>query len=289
MPITNKSLSPIQPRYITLSVLIVSSLMLWWLPLRSTLDLALHNDAYTHLLLVPPLSLCLIYLQRKSKAVDMGRYDFGAGGMVLVGAISLRLLMWTPRTNSLNWGSLQVLALIVFWFGSVLVCFGFTALRRFLFPLCFLLLFVPLPDGVVAWLTEGLQTQSAVATQLLFRAARVPVTRDGVMLSIPKLDIEVARECSSIRSSTMLVVATLVLAHLFLRSWWRQTFLVLLSIPLSVLKNAIRIFTIVELGTRVDPSYLNGRLHHNGGPVFLAVALVIDVLILSVLRHGDRS
>ena len=263
--------------------------MLWWRPLRSTLDLALHNDAYTHLLLVPPLSLCLIYLQRKSTAVEMGRYDLRAGETVVVGAISLRLLMWTPTTSFLNWVSLQILALIVFWFGGVLACFGFATFRRHLFPLCLLLLFVPLPDRAISWMTEGLQNQSAIATEMLFRAARVPVARDDVMLSVPKLDIEVARECSSIRSSTMLVVATLVLAHLFLRAWWRQALLVLLSIPLSVVKNAIRIFTIVELGTRVDPSYLTGRLHRSGGPVFLAVALVVDVFILWVIQHGDCS
>ena len=162
-------------------------------------------------------------------------------------------------------------------------------MRPLLFPLGFLFLIVPLPERFVDMVTVFLQRQSAVASEILFRAALVPVTRAGIMLSIPALDIEVARECSSIRSSTMLVIMTLILAHLFLRSRWRKTLLVVAAIPLSVAKNAVRIFTIAELGTRVDPGYLNGRLHHNGGLVFLGLALVVDIALLWILRRGEKA
>ena len=90
-----------------------------------------------------------------------------------------------------------------------------------------------------------------------------------------------------IRSSTMLIVITLILAHLFLRSWWRQTLLVAAAIPLSVAKNAVRIVTIAELGTRVDPGYLTGRLHHNGGFVFLGLAVIVEVAVLQLLRVSE--
>jgi exosortase/archaeosortase family protein len=93
------------------------------------------------------------------------------------------------------------------------------------------------------------------------------------MLSIPGLDIEVARECSSIRSSLMLVVTTMILAHLFLRSWWRKALLVGAAIPLSVAKNGLRIVTIAELGTRIDPGFLSGKLHHNGGILFFGLSV----------------
>jgi exosortase len=92
----------------------------------------------------------------------------------------------------------------------------------------------------------------------MFRLVGVPVTQDGIMLSIPGLDIEVARECSSIRSSLMLFVTTMVLAQLFLRLWWRKALLIVAAIPLSVAKNGLRIFTIAELGTRVDSRFLDG-------------------------------
>jgi exosortase/archaeosortase family protein len=109
------------------------------------------------------------------------------------------------------------------------------------------------------------------------------------LLFIPGLQIEVTRECSSIRSSTMLIVITLILAHLFLRSWWRKSLLVLVAIPLSVAKNAVRIFTIAELATRVDSGYLEGRLHRDGGIVFLSLALLVVLVLLWVIRKGDSQ
>jgi exosortase/archaeosortase family protein len=107
------------------------------------------------------------------------------------------------------------------------------------------------------------------------------------MLSIPGLDIEVARECSSIRSSMMLIITTMVLAHLFLRSWWKQALLIVIAIPLSVAKNALRIFTIAKLGTRVDPGFLDGRLHRHGGIVFWGLAVAVVVVLLWGLTRSE--
>ena len=123
----------------------------------------------------------------------------------------------------------------------------------FLFPLCFLFWMVPLPEFLLNVVVHFLQHESAFASRILFRAIGVPVNQDGIMLSIPNLDIEVATERSSIRSSMILIVITMVLAHLFLRSWWRKALLIVAAIPLPVAKNGLRIVTIAELGTRVNP------------------------------------
>jgi exosortase len=128
----------------------------------------------------------------------------------------------------------------------------------------------------------------AFAARLLFFVAGVPVTQDGILLSIPGLDIEVARECSSIRSSLMLVITTMVLGHLFLGSWWRKGLLILAAVPLAVLKNGFRIFTIAELGTRVDPGFFDGNLHHRGGIIFFAISLAVMGALLWVLRRTEN-
>jgi exosortase len=159
--------------------------------------------------------------------------------------------------------------------------------RTLLFPLCFLFWIVPLPAIALDEVIYFLQNQSAFAARVLFMAAGVPVTQDGVMLSIPNLDIEVARECSSIRSSMLLMIMTVVLAHLFLRSWWRKALLIAAAIPLAAIKNGLRIFAITELATRVDPGYFDGNLHHRGGILFLAVALGIMCVLLWGLRRTE--
>ena len=99
-----------------------------------------------------------------------------------------------------------------------------------------------------------------VAASVLFSAVGIPVMHDGVRLSIPGLTLEVATECSSIRSSFILVVTAMVLAHLLLRAFWRKALVVMLALPLAVAKNGLRLFSIAILGTRVNPEFLTGRL-----------------------------
>lgn len=274
--------------YVELCFLLAASVVVWWQVIVSTLRLALGNDAYTHILLILPLSLSLIYFESRQHPVVSGDREWAGTILLGIGVCLFALAIWNPgELSSDSRLSLSMFALVLWWIGSVVLCLGLALVRRFLFPLCFLFLAVPLPETFVDGATVFLQRQSAVASEILFRAAHVPVMRAGIMLSIPALNIEVARECSSIRSSTMLMVITLILAHLFLRSWWRKALLVVAAIPLSVAKNAVRIFTIAELTTRVDPGYLTGRLHRSGGIFFLGLALVVELAVLQLLRRSE--
>jgi len=274
--------------------LCVTSIVLWWRPLRATFGLALANDAYTHILLIVPLSAALIYLDSKTRRID-GWPSCGSGlAFFLVALLIVGYARWGMAGAREDVRlTLAMLALVTWLIGSLVLCFGVGTLRQFVFPLCFLFLMVPIPDFVLKWIVEFLQQQSAVAARLMFRVAGTPVAQDGIRLSIPGLDIEVATECSSIRSSLMLMVTTLVFAQLFLRSWWRKVVLVAAAIPLSVAKNGLRIFTIGELGTRVDPGFLNGKFHHHGGIVFFAISVAAMVMVLWILRwtelHAGRD
>jgi exosortase len=111
--------------------------------------------------------------------------------------------------------------------------------------------------------------------------------QDGLQLSIPGLTLEIAKECSSIRSSLMLLVTTMVLAQLFLKSPLRKALIVAIALPLSVAKNGLRIFVVAMLGTRVDPTYLTGKFHHQGGIVFFAISLLVVFLLLWGLERGE--
>jgi exosortase len=277
-------------KYLELAALLAGSIAIWWRSLATTLELARTSEAHTYILLILPLSVALIYDEIKRRAVWL-RSRAWVGRVLLSVALLLQGFMSWGMWHLSSGGNVSVsmFALVIWWIGSVIVCFGLQAFRSLFFPLSFLILVVPCPEPVLNWITEFLQRQSAVAAGMLFRAAQVPVTRDGVLLFIPGLQIEVTRECSSIRSSTMLIVITLILAHLFLRSWWRKSLLVLVAIPLSVAKNAVRIFTIAELATRVDSGYLEGRLHRDGGIVFLSLALLVVLVLLWVIRKGDSQ
>jgi len=264
------------------------SLALWWHPLAKTVRLALDNSAYTHILLILPLACALIYQDRAvlTRTLQPNR---ALGGLFLVVALLLAsLAKWglasTPGDIRL---SMSMLGLVIAWAGIFISCFGTRSFRGLLFPICFLFLLVPLPDSTVAKVVDLLQQQSADAARIMFQVAHVPVRQAGVILSIPDLDIAVAQECSSIRSSFVLIITTMFLAQVILRSWWRRLLLIFLSVPLSVVKNGLRIFTIAELGTRVDPWFIDGPFHHHGGVIFLGIALAVIAVLIWVLRRSE--
>jgi exosortase len=274
------------------------SLAIWWGPLASTLTLASRDDRYTHILLIIPVSAALLFLDWKdSKPLHRDLPDFsdrsgvGIGSMFLGAAVLITVWnRWKSAALSSDLElTLNMLSFVLWSIAAFVLCFGTRAFRRSSFPLCFLFWLVPLPEFALNVIVRLLQQGSVLAAHFLFWLTRVPATHDGMFVHIPGLTLEVAPECSSIRSSLVLVVTTMVLAQLLLRSPWRRALLVAVAIPLSVAKNGLRIYTIAMLGTRVDPGFLTGRLHSQGGFIFFAIALAGIFLLLWILRRAEKN
>lgn len=266
------------------------SLLAGWIVLKATLSLALHDEQYTHILLILPICAVLICSGEPSHwSFSAANRRLGLPLLLVAAAIAVCARLGSAWIQVDEQRSVGMIALVTWWIGSFVLCMGVPASRELRFPLLFLFWLVPLPEFLLTRIENLLQQSSAFAAALFFHSAGVQVIRDGVWLSIPGLDLEVANECSSIRSSLILVVSTMLLAHLLLRTHWRKALVVLLALPLSVAKNGLRIFTIGILGTRVDESFLTGRLHHDGGVFFFLFALFVIVLVLWFLRRGEGA
>jgi exosortase len=265
---------------------VAGSLAVGWRPLFGAFALAMRRDEYTHILLIIPISAALIYTEWPSVKSD-SKLKYGIGLTLLVVAVLLAIggKFMAESDTRLTWA---MLALVTWWLGAFIVCFGIRTFEGLLFPLCFLYCLVPIPELTLNKIVALWQHGSALSASLLFSAVRVPVTQNGVVLSIPGLTLEVAQECSSLRSSLMLIVTSMVLAHLFLRSFWRKAALIMIAIPLSIAKNGVRIFTIAMLGTRIDPGFLHGNLHHHGGIVFFLLALLVWLVLLWLLSRTEN-
>lgn len=250
--------------------------------------LAWRDEYYTHILLILPMSLALIFMERKEPA-DPSRLSAAAGSTVLLAAVLARAGLASAEFPADMRLALNILEFVAWCMGAFVACFGSRAFRRSLFPLCFLLWLVPLPQFVLDPLVSLLQQGSVTSAHLFFAAFGIPVQQAGTLVHIPGLTLEVAPECSSIRSSMMLLVTTMFVSQLLLVSFWRKAVVVAAAIPLSVLKNGLRIFALGTLATKVDPSFLTGRLHHQGGIIFFLIALVGIFLLLWILRRGEST
>ena len=268
---------------------LVAISIVWFRPhILALAEVSLRHEQYSHILLILPLSACLAFMEAK-QGVGAGKAAPKASLALLAPAA---LLTWIGRGVAIPLSestrlSVNILALVLFWFAFVLLLFGAEVFRRFQWPLLVLLLLVPLPEFVLSRLVFALQVASAKTTFWLFRLAGIPVMQNGFLLSLPMLDVEVAQQCSGIRSAMMLLVTSLTLGYLFLKPGWQRVLLVILVLPIAVLKNGVRIFVLATLGIYVDDAWLNGRLHHQGGIVFFVAGTAMVGFAIWVLRRFE--
>jgi exosortase len=265
--------------------LLLFVLAISWRTLYQLFVLSLNRNEYTYVLLVVPVSLTLIYFERKNLPADLAYSPYWGGLLLGLSVVLKGWLKWGGQALAADQSlTLRVLSLVLAVVGSVVLCYGLPVLRRMTFAILFLFFLIPLPESYLLRVVDFLKEGSMEATHATFRLVGIPALREGFLLSLPGLTIEVAEECSGIRSTTMLFLSGMVLAHLFLRSPWRQAVVVLFLVPLSIAKNALRIFVLTTLAIYVDPEFLNGPLHQDGGVVFFVLSLVAVVLLIRALQ-----
>lgn len=146
---------------------------------------------------------------------------------------------------------------------------------------------IPIPEVILRPIVRFLQTGSAEVSYWVIRSVGVPIFRDGFLFTLPGLTIEVAEQCSGIRSGISLFLVGILAGHIFLKSGWRKLALAAAVVPITIAKNGLRIVTISLLGAYVDRQVLSGPLHRAGGIPFFLVALVLLAVVLWALRRGE--
>jgi len=258
--------------------------------LSALLELSRYNPTASHLVLVPFVSFGLVIIRRRLIFTSLGSAQFLGFGFIAAGVG----LIWVA--NSLGVSGLDhdqltasVTGLVLMFIGGFVLCFGGPAARAAIFPLSFLVFVIPIPDLAIDAATQFLKSGSAEAVAGLFAVIGTPFNREGFTFSLPSLQFLIADECSGIRSSIGLLLTSLLVGHIFLRTGWKKALLVAAMFPLAIIKNAIRIVTLVQLAIHVNPEFLTGQLHSEGGIVFYLLTLVIAAPLFNALQRSEYS
>jgi exosortase C (VPDSG-CTERM-specific) len=250
---------------------------------------ASESGLFSYIPLVPVVSGYLLFIRRRSLETA---YRSSIGAAVILGGIGVATLAagiaWRDSL-SVNDG----LALMALAYLSIVAAGGFLFLGSKLmaaatFPVAFLIFMVPLPDAVVNLLETASVIGSADVSAWLFRITGTPLVRDGATLMLPGIVLEVAQECSGIRSSWVLFITSLLASNLFLKRPWRRIVLVAFVIPLAIVRNGFRILVIGLLCVHVGPHMADSFIHRQGGPLFFVLSLGPLFLLLVWLRRQER-
>jgi exosortase len=256
--------------------------------LRALVSLARSDQTASHIVLIPFVTLALIYRRRDSifSSVESAALP---GIVVMVAGLGLLLTARFFPESGAHSSQLSVVAagMAVLWVGGFLLTYGARAFRAALFPLLFLGFMIPIPNPLLEPVVEFLKTGSREATAALFTVTGTPYNRTGFVFSLPKFVIEIADECSGIRSSLALLLTGLMVGHLFLRTFWKKALLVAAILPMAMLKNGVRIVTLSLLASYVDPGFLTGELHHDGGIVFFLLSLALLTPLFLALSRSE--
>ena len=261
--------------------------------LLTLIKYAASSQLYSYILLIPFVSAYLLYIRRDQLPK---KYSVDLPLAIVSLAIGLGILIFTywldfagrapsigDRLTLLTISLLCCLAAGGFFF------FGRTWMRAAAFPLTYLAFMIPMPDTMAEALEQASSTASAEMANILFRISGMPFLRTGQIFQLPNITLEVAQECSGIRSSVVLFITSILAANLFLKTTWRRFVLVAIIIPLGILRNGFRIFVIGLLCVHVGPQMIHSLIHRRGGPLFFVVSLVPLLLVLWLLRKGDEQ
>ena len=259
------------------------------MPLWNLAVLAVSVDLHSHVLLIPFVTGYLLYVRRRS----LPRVESGSPRLALLFAVvgasvgAVAFLRWNSfePTDRL---ALLILSFVVFVQALGLAVLGVKWMKAAAFPMAFLVFMVPMPDTIASGLETGLKFASADAAGWFFEVAGVPVLRDGVFFRLPGLTIEVAKECSGIRSTYVLFITSLLASYLFLKNPWHRFVLVAAVIPLGIVRNGFRILVLGWLCVNYGPELIHTWIHHRGGPVFFVLSLVPFFLLLWGLYELER-
>ena len=260
-------------------------------PLIGLVRLALNNDLYSYILLVPAISAYLVWFnKRKLDRVFVSSPRVAIGlltlGLALIAAYLFALAKgWTPgETDRL---CVLILAMLFCFSGGLVWWLGGRMTRSIAFPIAFLIFMVPMPGAMENGVTNFLQHASAEAAYFLLKISGMPIFREGTQFTMPGVSIEVAPECSGIHSSLVLFITGVLAAHFLLRKPWTRILLAASVIPLGIFRNAFRIFTLAQLAVHVNPGVLDSPLHHQGGPLFFAISMIPFLVLIWLFRKYE--
>jgi exosortase C (VPDSG-CTERM-specific) len=264
------------------------------LPLYHLVSFSLQSDLYSFIIIVPFISGYLLWIDR---------HRFFPAGPVLhpVWAVALlagglALLLWAASlhfsgatTASVDSLALSMYSLVLLLGATACFFLGRQSLRLLGFPLAFLVFLAPFPVAVEVGLETLLQHGSSWVAHTFLDLASMPVYREGTYFQLPGFSMQVAPECSGIRSTLALFLTSLVAGQMFLRSPWKRATLTLVVLPIALLRNGFRVFVIGELCVNIGPHMIDSWIHRHGGPVFFALSLIPFSLILYFLFRSDRT
>ena len=253
---------------------VAAGLLLLYVPTCATLARTLwRDDAYAHGPIMLALFAWLAWRDRAGLQEEGARRAPVAGAFLVAAGL---LLYIVGRTQEIVLFEASSLLPVVA--GTLLVLRGWTALRRFAFPLALLLFVIPLPGFILDAITAPLKTFVSASVTALLHAFGYPIERAGVMLQVGDHQLLVADACSGMNSIYSLMALAFVYVRLAGPARRMRLPLVLLAVvPIAVVANIVRVAVLALITYHFGDAAAEGFLHGFAGVLVFVLAVLMLV------------
>ena len=243
-----------------------------------------EDPDYSHGFLVPLLSLYLIW-QRRDKLASVPRKP-SIWGLAIV-LFSLGLLFLGSLGAELF---LTRVSIVITICGLIVYFAGWRLLKALSFPLAFLLFAIPIPVLIYNEIVFPLQfVASSFATRVLEILNLFPIMREGNVLIMPGMRLEVVEACSGIRSLMSLMALAAGYGYLAEKSIPVRWFLILAMIPLAIISNGTRVMITALMTNYIGPRAAEGFMHEFSGWVIFVVATILFLALHSLTVYVRKK
>lgn len=242
-----------------------------------------HDPNFSHGPFVPLFSLYVLWQDRAQLQALPKRPSWTGIWLLLLG-----LAVVVAGTVGAELFLSRVSMLIVLA-GLAVLLLGWNYFRAMIFPWAFLVLMIPIPKIIFNQITLPLQKFASITAARVLPFLGVPVYREGNIINLPAMPLEVAEACSGIRSLMSLATLAIIYGYLMEPRKWIRVALALASIPIAVAANAFRIVGTGLLVQYWDPDKAEGFFHAFSGWLIFVVSLGLLLLVHRLLVWIDRT
>jgi len=267
---------------VAITVAFIAALYSFILP-----DLALEwwtIDASSYGMLIPPIALYLLWIRREAIFAIPAQPD--GRGLAIVGAACAVFLLGQLAAEFF----LARISFVLLLAGLTWTFWGFPRLRAMAFPFVLLVTMVPLPSLVYNSVAAPLQLLASTTATEIAQALGVSMYRDGNIIHLATTSLGVAEACSGLNSLSSLVVGSLLLGYLEDASITGRILLTLLSVPLAILVNVVRVAGTAVLAD-YRPEFAMGFYHMFSGWLIFVIGFGMLWLLGKLIFRltGTRS
>ncbi len=238
---------------------------------------------FSHGFLVPVFSLFVLWRNR-ARLTGLRRRPSPWGFLLIV--VSLGVLVVGVLGAELFLSRVSLLLLLT---GLVWLFLGENYLRATLFPLAFLLLMIPIPAIIFNQITLPLQILASELAASALPCLGVPVFREGNIINLPAMSLEIAEACSGIRSLFSLITMAIIYGYAIRSHKWARITLALAAVPIAIAANSLRIIVTGLLGQYWSPEKAEGFFHTFSGWLVFLASLGMLFLLQRILAWRDWS